>query len=147
MNTNYAALLMDAHRYPEALAQFNKALERDPNFGPAHLKLAQLYAVTGDFANAVNELHKFTLTPGSWSPDATGYRDLALVAFDKPDENTWAAMALSATGDRNKAFEHLQKALADQEIELVLCIRYPTFDPIRSDRRYADMMQRLGLPE
>jgi serine/threonine protein kinase/tetratricopeptide (TPR) repeat protein len=147
MNTNYAALLMDAHRYPEALAQFNKALERDPNFGPAHLKLAQLYAVTGDFAHAVNELHKFSPTPGSWSPDATGYRDLALVAFDKPDENTWAAMALSATGDRNKAFEHLEKALADQEIELVLCIRFPSFDPIRSDRRYADMMQRLGLPE
>jgi hypothetical protein len=56
-------------------------------------------------------------------------------------------MALSATGDRNKAFEHLEKALADQEIELVLCIRFPSFDPIRSDRRYADMMQRLGLPE
>jgi serine/threonine protein kinase/tetratricopeptide (TPR) repeat protein len=147
MNTNYAATLMDAHRYPEALAQFNKALERDPNFGPAHLKLAQLYAVTGDFANAVNELHKFSPIPGSWSPDATGYRDLALTAFNKPEEKTWVAMALSATGERDKAFEYLQKALADQEIELVLGIRFPVFDPLRSDRRYADMMQRLGLPD
>jgi hypothetical protein len=56
-------------------------------------------------------------------------------------------MALSATGERDKAFEYLQKALADQEIELVLGIRFPVFDPLRSDRRYADMMQRLGLPE
>ena len=40
MNTNYATTLMDAHRYPEALAQFQKTLERDPNFGPAHHKLA-----------------------------------------------------------------------------------------------------------
>jgi tetratricopeptide (TPR) repeat protein len=147
MNTNYAAVLMDAHRYPEALSQFNKSLERDPNFGPAHFKLAQLYAVTGDFANAVNELQKFSPTPGSWSPDAKGYRDLALTAFNKPEENTWAAMALSATGERNKAFEYLQKALADEEIELVLGIRFPVFDPIRSDRRYADMMRQLGLPE
>jgi hypothetical protein len=29
----------------------------------------------------------------------------------------------------------------------VLCIRYPTLDPIRSDRRYADVMRRLKLPE
>ena len=60
MNTNYATTSMDAHRYPEALAQFQKTLERDPNFRPAHHKLAQLYAATGDFANAVSELQQFT---------------------------------------------------------------------------------------
>jgi len=147
MNTNYATTLMDAHRYPEALAQFQKTLERDPNFRPAHHKLAQLYAATGDFANAVSELHKFIPIPGSWSPDAKGYRDLAQVGLSKPDSMTWVALAMAATGERNKAFEYLDKGFSAQEIELVLCIRYPTLDPIRSDRRYADMMRRLGLPE
>jgi serine/threonine protein kinase/Tfp pilus assembly protein PilF len=52
MNTNYAATLMDAHRYPEALAQFQKTVERDPTFGPAHHKLAHLYATTGVSYNA-----------------------------------------------------------------------------------------------
>jgi TolB-like protein/predicted Ser/Thr protein kinase len=65
MNTNYATTLMVAHRYPEALAQFQKTLERDPTFGPAHHKLSQLYAVTGDFTNAVRELKKFAPTMGS----------------------------------------------------------------------------------
>src|SRR5215470_2902375 len=46
VNTNYAAILMSAHRYPEALAQFRRTLESDPNFKPAHYKLSQLYAVT-----------------------------------------------------------------------------------------------------
>jgi tetratricopeptide (TPR) repeat protein len=147
MNTNYATTLMDAHRYPEALAQFRKTLERDPNFRPAHHKLAQLYAATGDFANAVSELHKFIPIPGSWSPDAKGYRDLAQVGLSKPDSMTWVALAMAAAGERNKAFEYLDKGFSAQEIELVLCIRYPTLDPIRSDRRYADMMRRLGLPE
>jgi eukaryotic-like serine/threonine-protein kinase len=147
MNTNYATTLMDAHRYSEALAQFQKTLERDPNFRPAHHKLAQLYAVTGDFANAVNELKKFALAPGSWSGDAKGYRDLALTAFNKPDQTTWAALALSVTGERNKALDYLEKALANQEIEVILCIRYPTLDPLRSDPRYADLMRRLRLPE
>jgi eukaryotic-like serine/threonine-protein kinase len=148
MNTNYATTLMDAHRYPEAFAQFQKTLERDPNFGPAHHKLAQLYAVTGDFASAVKELQKFAPIPGSWSGDAKGYRDLAQAAFSaRADALTWVALACAVTGERNKALDYLEKALSNQEIEVVLCIRYPTLDPIRSDPRYTGVMRRLGLPE
>ena len=147
MNTNYATALMDAHRYPEALAQFLKTLERDPTFGPAHYKLSHLYAVTGDFANAVSELKKFAPTPGSWSGDARGFRDLSLNTFNQPEQNTWAALALSVTGERNRALDYLEKALSSQEIEVVLCIRYPSFDPIRSDPRYKALVGRLGLPE
>src|ERR1700674_265129 len=147
MNTNYATTLMDAHRYPEALAQFQKTLERDPTFRPAHYKLSQLYAATGDFMNAVNELKKFAPTPGSWSGDSKGFRDLALHAFNQPDQITWAALALSVTGERNRALDYLEKALSSQEIEVILCIRYPSFDPIRSDPRYKALVGRLGLPE
>jgi serine/threonine protein kinase/tetratricopeptide (TPR) repeat protein len=147
MNTNYATTLMDAHRYPEALAQFQKTLERDPTFGPAHHKLSELYAATGDFTNAVSEMKKFAATPGSWSGDAKGFRDLAVSAFNQPEQNTWAALALSVTGDRNRALDYLEKALSGQEIEVVLCIRYPSFDPIRSDPRYKALVGRLGLPE
>jgi tetratricopeptide (TPR) repeat protein len=147
MNTNYATTLMDAHRYPEALAQFQKTLERDPTFLPAHHKLAQLYAVNGDFANALSELKKFALIPGSWTPDAKGFRDLALNAFNQPDQTTWVALALSVTGERNRALDYLEKALASGEIEVVLCIRYPSFDPIRSDPRYKAVVARMGLPE
>ena len=148
MNTNYAAMLMDAHRFPEALAAFQKVLQSDPNFTPAHHKLAQLYAAQGDFAQAVSELQKFVSKPGSWSPDAKGYQELAEARFSgRAEASTWLALNASSIGDRNKAFQYLEKAYANQEIELVLCIRYPTLDPIRSDRRYTDLMRRIGLPE
>jgi serine/threonine protein kinase/tetratricopeptide (TPR) repeat protein len=147
MNTNSAATLMNAHRYPEALAQFQKTLERDPTFGPAHHKLSQLYAATGDFTNAVSELQKFAAVQGSWSGDAKGFRDLALNAFNKPEQMTWVALALSVTGEPNKALDYLEKALSNQEIEVVLCIRYPSFDPIRSDARYKALVGQMGLPE
>jgi TolB-like protein/predicted Ser/Thr protein kinase len=147
MNTNYATTLMDAHRYPEALAQFHKTIERDPTFGPAHHKLSELYATTGDFTNAVSELKKFAPIPGSWSGDAKGFRDLALSAFNQPEQTAWAALALSVTGDRNRALDYLEKALSGKEIEVILCIRYPSFDPIRSDPRYKALVGRLGLPE
>jgi serine/threonine protein kinase/tetratricopeptide (TPR) repeat protein len=148
MNTNYAATLSDAHRFPEALAAFQKVLQSDPNFPPAHHKLSQLYAAQGDFANAVSELQKFVSKPGSWSPDANGYQELAEAGFSgRTEASTWLAVNASSIGDRDKAFQYLEKAYANQEIELILCIRYPTLDPIRSDRRYADLMRRMGLPE
>jgi serine/threonine protein kinase/tetratricopeptide (TPR) repeat protein len=147
MNTNYAALLMDTHHYPEALAQFHKTIERDPNFGPAHHKLSELYAAMGDFPNAVSELKKFAPTPGSWSGDAKGFRDLALSAFTQPEQTAWAALALSVTGDPSRALDYLEKAVSAQEIEVVLCLRFPSFDPIRSDPRYKALVARLGLPE
>jgi hypothetical protein len=95
----------------------------------------------------VSELQKFAPTPGSWTPDAKGYRDLAQAAFSKPDSMTWVAMAMSVTGERNKAFDYLEKALSNQEIAVVLCLRYPSLDPIRSDPHYAAIVRRLGLPE
>jgi tetratricopeptide (TPR) repeat protein len=148
MNTNYAAMLMDAHRFPEAMAAFQKVLQSDPNFPPAHHKLSQLYAAQGDFANAVSELQKFVSKPGSWSPDAKGYQELAEAGFSgRTEASTWLALNASSIGDRNKAFQYLEKAYANQEIELILCIRYPTLDPIRSDPRYANLMRRMGLPE
>ncbi|MGA9474816.1 MAG: protein kinase [Terriglobales bacterium] len=147
MHVNYATTLMDAHRYPEALVQFQKTLESDPNFPPAHFKLAALYATTGDFAHAVSELQKFASTPGSWTPDAKGYRNLAQAAFINGDSNAWLAETTVPTGDYNKTFDYLDKALANQEIELVLSIRYPIFDPLRTDPRYAALMRQLGLPE
>jgi serine/threonine protein kinase/tetratricopeptide (TPR) repeat protein len=147
MNTNYATTLMDAHRYPEALAQFHKTIERDPTFLPAHHKISELYAVTGDFRNAVSELKKFAPLPGSWSADAKGFQDLAVSAFIQPEQNTWAALALSVTGDRSRALDYLERAVSEQEIEVVLCLRYPSFDPIRSDPRYKVLVGRLGLPE
>jgi TolB-like protein/tetratricopeptide (TPR) repeat protein len=148
MNLNYATTLMDAHRYPEALPAFQKVAQSDPNFLPTHFKSSQFYAVTGDFDRAVSELQKFASLPGSWSRDAKGYRELGQAAFSTRTESaTWLALTTAPSGDRNKTFEYLERAYANQEIELVLCIRYPTLDPIRSDPRYSDLVRRLGLPE
>ena len=60
---------------------------------------------------------------------------------------TELAGVMSVTGNKEKAFEYLQKARADEEVELILGIRYPSFDPIRSDPRFAEIMRYLGLPE
>ena len=146
VNTNFAVLLMQARRYPESLAQFQKVLERDPNFAPVHYKLSQLYATTGRFAEAVSEIQKIVSQPGSWSADAKSYRELIL-ALRGTDRSAAVAVASAISGDRDQAFEYLEKAYSDGNNELLIVIRYPALDPIRSDPRYADLMRRLGLPE
>jgi eukaryotic-like serine/threonine-protein kinase len=147
VNTNYATTLMVAGRYPESLAQFRKALDRDPGFGPAHYKLSQLLATTGHFAEAQTEFLKFVNIPGSWSPDAQGYNKLVLATSPELDPVAAIAVSFALLGNRDKTFEYLEKAFADQDDELIFCLRYPAFDSIRPDPRYADLMHRLDLPE
>ena len=147
VNTNYATVLMVARRYPESLAQYQKTLERDPTFGPAHYKLSQLYATTGQFAEAVSEFRKYKDIPGSWSPDAQGYNKLTLAAPAEDDDVSAIAVSFAVLGDRNKALDYLEKAFSNEDDELIFCIRYPALDPIRTESRYADLMKRLGLPE
>jgi TolB-like protein/Flp pilus assembly protein TadD len=146
INTNYGVMLMEARHYPEALAQFQKVLARDPNFPAVHYKLSQFYATTGRFADAVNELQGVFPKPIPVSEDAKGYLQLTL-RLEGSDRSTAAAVAAALVGNREEAFEYLEKAYSDGDNELLIGIRYPALDSLRSDPRFADLMRRLGLPQ
>ena len=148
--TNYAVTLMEAHRYPESLAQFQQVIERDPNFGPAHFKLSQLYATTGRFPDAINEMRKaFSLTDPAKekprTPDARGYIDIAM-DMSGADRLGSIAIAYAASGNHDKAVEYLQKGYSEGD-DILMWTRYPVFDIIRSDPRYVQMMRKIGVPE
>jgi serine/threonine protein kinase/Tfp pilus assembly protein PilF len=146
VNTNYAVMLVQARRYAEAIAQFQKTLDRDPNFVPAHYKLSHFYATTGRFADAVIELRKAFVKPIPVSQDAKGYLQLMLT-LEGSDRSAAVALAATLAGDYELAFRSLEKAYDDGDNELLISIRYPGLDPLRSDPRYADLMRRLGLPQ
>ena len=147
VNMNYAVTLMMAHRYPESLTQFRKVQERDPAFRGTHFYISELYATTGRFGEAVSELQTFTAAPGSFSADAQGYNRLMLAAGERRVLPSEIAGSFAFVGDTNKAFEYLERGFSEEDPDLILDIRFPAFDSIRSDRRYADLMRRLGLPQ
>ena len=98
----------------------------------------------------MSELQKSASTRGvvrhSENSDLQGYIKLLLTpGIIGPPTNIAVSYALA--GDRNKAFEYLEKAYAEQDSELMACIRFPAFDLLHSDPRYADFMRRLGLPQ
>jgi protein involved in temperature-dependent protein secretion len=122
-------------------------LQRDPGFKPAHYKLSLLYAATGHFGDAVNEMQKYAPTPGSFSPDAKGYLALTLASARREEWLSGVAVAYGFANDREKTLEYLEKSYAQADEELLLSIRMPAFDFIRSDARYHDLMRRMDLPE
>ena len=56
------------------------------------------------------------------------------------------AAIYAALGDKDKAFERLQKAYQEHSIGTGLPIKeFPGFDPLRSDPRFADLLRRMNL--
>ncbi|HEY4979056.1 MAG TPA: tetratricopeptide repeat protein, partial [Candidatus Acidoferrum sp.] len=145
VNMNYGLTLMVARRYPEALAQFAKVLERDPSFEPAQFYLSQVHATMGRYADAVSVMQKGEGIKGTWSADAQGFVKMMLSFKEPPPTNVAVSYALA--GDRNKAFEYLEKAYSEEDAELMACIRFPAFDSLHSDPRWASLMGRLGLSQ
>jgi eukaryotic-like serine/threonine-protein kinase len=148
VNLNYAFTLMVARRYPESLAQFNKAIESNPSFRGLHFYLSQLYAVTGRFAEAVGELQKYDPSiPGSFSADAQGYNKFMVATSLKREDPSAVAVSYALLRDRDKTFEYLEKAYAIEDGDLEQSLRNPALDSVRSDPRCGELMRRLGLPE
>ena len=146
VNVNYAVTLMTAGRYSDALAQFQKTIERDPAFIPPHYYLSQLDAMTGHFDEAISEFQKRAGIAGSFSSDAHGYNKL--VQNDpSPIHPATIALSFVLLGDHDKAFNYFDKAYAEGDSDLIQTLRYPAIDPLRADPRYKDLMRRLGLPE
>jgi tetratricopeptide (TPR) repeat protein len=142
---------MDAHKYAEARAEFDQILERDPSFQPAYFYLAQMLATTGNWSEAIPAFLRsgpasVTPLPGyPFSPDAQGVVNLVLVA-GKDTLPATVAVAYALAGDRDKAFQYLDNAYAQRDDELMAVIRFPAFDALKNDPRWAALLHKVGLP-
>jgi len=99
---NYALALVAAQRFDEARTQAQAAVNADPNLAEGHLLLGGLLAREQRFAEAVSEYQQAVkLQPGF----SLAHLDLGL--------------ALAAQGDLRSATEHLRKAAAGKDLNVV----------------------------
>ena len=147
VRVNYALTLMIAHKNSEAVQEIKTTLERDPNFGAAEFYGAQVYASLGLWPEAVPLLQRGRRPPipGSFSPDGQGFLK-AMLAAGRQAPPTNLAVAYALAGDREKAMESLEQALAQRDDELMACIRFPAFDSLHSDPRWAALLAKMNLP-
>jgi serine/threonine protein kinase len=147
--------------YDEAIAQFNKSLEISPNAPVTHYNLYDLYATKGMYDSAVAQLEQALTLEGrgryASAVDASYKRDghkgvlrtlIQINSNPSPKDYYPARVALSymRLGDNEQALVWLDKAY-DARSGLNFIKVNPTWDSIRSNPRFSDLLHRMGLPQ
>jgi eukaryotic-like serine/threonine-protein kinase len=165
MNLNLGRIYVDARQYDRAEGQYKKTLDLDPQFAPTHFFLVQFYEAQGKYDAALGEWSK--VPSGWWGPTPGQLAQLRSALAASGPKDYWGlraqfllekaphqyglpsmiAAAYAHTGEKEKAFEWLEKAYAGHDYELGFLNVDPMFDPLRSDPRFNEMVHRLGLGE
>jgi len=163
INANIALLSYFARSYDQVIEQCRKTLEMDPNFVVAHAWLGQTYLQKGVFHEAIKEFQTaIELSEGSpfyvamlgHACAVAGDVSEAQKLLDQLKKQSVGAYVSSYSiaevyvglGDRDKAFEWLQKAYEERSRALVFLRVEPKLDPLRSDPRFVELVRRIGLP-
>ncbi len=151
-----------AHQYPEAVEQIQKTLAMDAKFVPAHVYLGRAYEQKGTYPEAIAEMRKaLELSEGDTNELAAlghayavahqaGEAKKILDQLKERSQQTYVQPSLIALihvglGDKNQAFDWLQKAYEDRSAGLLYLKVDPAFDSVRSDPRFIDLLRRVGL--
>ena len=111
-----------------------------------------MQATQGQWADAVSTLQErgaARATPCLRAPGARtrkGYAEF-MDAVSDGSVPADAAVAYSLAGNRDKAFENLEKAFDDRDDEITAVIRFPAFDSLKSDPRWPALLHKLNLPQ
>jgi len=151
-----------AHQYPQAIEQCQKTLAMDGGFVAAHVFLGRAYLQKASYPEAIAEFRKaLQLSDGDTNELAA--LGLALAAsrqgaearkiLDQLKERSqqtyvqpmWVAAIYIALGEKDQAFDWIQKAYDDRSAWLVYLKVDPLFDNVRQDARFTDLLRRVGL--
>jgi TolB-like protein/DNA-binding winged helix-turn-helix (wHTH) protein/Tfp pilus assembly protein PilF len=162
INVQRGFLLENARRYGEAIEQLRAVTAMDPNHYQAYWSLGHTYAANGQFAEAVAAAEK-AVQLSDRAPGALGILGLAyglagrkaealrianeLLELNKTRYVTPAALVNVYLGldDKEQAFVWLEKAFQERSNYVAYLKVFPIVDPIRSDRRFADLVGKVGL--
>jgi tetratricopeptide (TPR) repeat protein len=150
-------------KYDEALDVGIKTMELYPDFIPVYRLLSLCYQAKGMTDKAIAENHHWgKLTRNKIKTDialahiyaSSGRKADAkrLVRHLVPDDlgsNDYRAMALvyAATGDKDLAFEWLDKSFEMHEESLCSLMVDPKFDSLHDDARFGTLLNKIGLGE
>jgi eukaryotic-like serine/threonine-protein kinase len=163
MNAHLAWHFIFARQYQEAVNHLAKTIELNPNFGLDYRFLGWAYEQQGRYAEALRELRKGeALLTGHTVTGDIGHvyaisgdrRDAERVMRELQRESTRRYISLFEValvhvglGRVDEAFDWLERAYRQRSDWLVYLRIDPRLDPIRSDPRFEDLAQRVGIPK
>jgi len=161
INGETALFAVYARRYEQAVEDARKALEIDPDFPTSHRVLARAYTLQGRRREALAAAEK-TLQLAEQEPYTIATIGCSLVLLGRRDEarklleqlidlskNQYLMPAIPAMlylslGESDQGFEYYEKALRERSL-VASWLRDPLLDGVRSDRRFQQIFERMGL--
>jgi tetratricopeptide (TPR) repeat protein len=162
VNTNAQWPYFMARKYDAAVDGSRSILATDPNFAFAHSTLSIVYGLLRRFDEAIAEaraavqlddglLHVAILADayaqaGRRIEAQNTLRDLESVSSRRYVCGYEVAIAYSSLGNRDRAFQWLEKAYNDRADCMTNLRADPRFDSLRPDPRFQEMIRRVGIP-
>lgn len=151
-----------AGRMDDAIAELSKAVELDPSNGWVRMFLGRAYLFKGMPQRAIEEMEtaergssndSYALGFLGYAYAATGRRAEALKILERMDEmekrryvSRFAHVFIYAgLGDKDKAFEWLEKAYQERSDSLAWFRFDPESKGLQSDPRFAALMRKVGF--
>jgi len=163
-NTIQGFVYLLLNRCDEAVEQLHKTLVLYPDSAIDYYNLGLCLERKGLYSQAVDEYLKSEEIEGASKDELTGRRR----AFQKRGMRGYLEQELQSDieeakehyvpssnfanlyarlGDKDRAFESLEKAYDRREHTLAFVEVEPELDSLRSDQRYSDLLHRMGLPQ
>ena len=160
VGTNLGDSLLLCRRYAEAEKEYRLILEMEPNFAYTHSRLGVALVKQGRYEEGISEIHKaanlgFRNSTADliYAYSVTGRNNEAkslledflarLKAGAVNVTNMELAFTYAAIDDSEKAFEYLKKAADEKSFQLLTGLPDITFDNMRSDPRFQDLLNRI----
>jgi serine/threonine protein kinase/tetratricopeptide (TPR) repeat protein len=151
-----------ARQYAQAIEQCQKVLSMDASFVPAHVYLGRSYQQKPSLPEALAEFKKALQISEGDTNELAALGQAYAVAHQESEarkildqlkersqqtyvQPMWIAVIHVGLGEKDQAFDWMQKAYDDRSAWLVYLKVDPLFDPVRNDPRFADLLRRVGL--
>ena len=163
INTELGRVFYTARRNDEAIEQLQDTLDLNPDFVPARIWLSLAYLQKERFEEAI-ELSRTVADSENGGTTALALLGASYAAAGRTEdareiletlqklssENHVSpasiAIVYANLGDTDEAFEWLELAFEERAAYLRLLKVDPLFDPLRSDPRFQDLLERMGFP-
>jgi TolB-like protein/Tfp pilus assembly protein PilF len=161
LSASLGMILYLARRYDESVAELCRALEVDPGHFLLHFRLGLVYLQKG-MLQAVDEMGRAVELSGRSTETLIGLAEAHGAVGDKATMKTImkelvqhseeryfspydVARAYGSLKDEEQTFFWLEKAYDEHNPDLIELKMEPSFDSVRSDARFVQLLRRVGF--
>jgi TolB-like protein/DNA-binding winged helix-turn-helix (wHTH) protein/Tfp pilus assembly protein PilF len=161
-NSYLGYVLWVAHRNLQAIEQLRKTTDLDPNYWFAYEVLGLAYERQGQFPEAIAELQKAVRLAGIIAEPTVGLARVYAVSGNRAEaqklletlkersKETYVspyliAMICARLGERDQALAWLERAYQARSMFMIGLKLDPSFDSLRSDPRFQDLLRRMNF--